>query len=375
MRGFGLTRASLTLTCLSRSTCRADDELASMLLMRNAARSIGIFLAILATPLALLAVTTPASSIGLAYVVGTTIVLVGMVTAPKRATRMKGIVRAGLGLLALTALFRLAVAGHGKTLTMIRGPAGTPLLDRLLPESDVATTSARAVVMVGVLPSNDTKGLVPTLRASYLQMEDEEGSTPSPVVRTLLGLQTKTTYDVIEAPAALPRATDAVLFLHGYGGNFTLQCWAIAKAAKLANATTFCPSTRLSGDWWQADGPAIVTDMIAKLRARGFDRIVLAGLSNGGIGASRLAASYKKDIVGLLLISGAAPDAGPSGVPTLVFQGSRDTMMPPSHVRSYADKTGATYVELDGTHFLLLEKLDEMTNAMGEWLLRRFTAR
>ncbi|MEO8801451.1 MAG: alpha/beta hydrolase [Polyangiaceae bacterium] len=346
-----------------------------MLLMRNAARSIGIFLAILATPLALLAVTTPVSNVGLAYVIGSAIVIVGMLTAPKRVSRMKGVVRAGLGLIALTVLFRLAFAGHGKTITMICGQGGTPLLDRLLPESDVATTSARAVIIAGVLPSNDTKSLVPTLRASFLRMDEEEGSTPSPIVRTMLKLQTKATYDVIEIPAALPHATDAVLFLHGYGGNFTLQCWAIAKASKLANATTFCPSTRLSGDWWQADGPAIVTDMLAKLRARGFERIVLAGLSNGGIGASRLTASYKKNIVGLLLVSGADPDAEPSGVPTIAFQGSRDGMMPPSHVRSYAEKTGATYVELDGTHFLLLEKLDEMTNAMGEWLLQRFTAR
>ena len=343
--------------------------------MRNAARSLGILLAIFAAPLALLSVTTPVSTTGLAYVFGTMIALAGMITAPRRATRMKGITRAGLGLIALTALFRVAFAGHGKSVTMTRGEGGTPILDRLLPESDVATTSARAVILTGMLPANDTKDLVPTLRASFAQMEDEEGSTPSPIVRTTLGLQTQAKYDVIEIPSALPHATDAVLFLHGYGGNFTLQCWAIAKAAKLANASTFCPSTRMNGDWWQGPGPAIVSEMIAKIEARGFDRIVLAGLSNGGVGASRLASSYKKDIVGLMLVSGADPTAKAAGVPTIAFEGARDGMMTPTYVRSYAEKTGATYVELDGTHFLLLEKLDETTRAMGEWLSQRFAPR
>ena len=50
-------------------------------------------------------------------------------------------------------------------------------------------------------------------------------------------------------------------------------------------------------------------------------------------------------------------------------------MMPPAVVKSYAENTGASYVELDGTHFLLLEKLDVMTAKMSAWLTQRFFGR
>lgn len=342
--------------------------------VRRAARSFGIVLAFVAAPLAVLSVTTPVSVVGFVYVIGTLTVIAGLITAPKRVTRMHGVTRAGLALLVLVMLFRVATAGSGKTLTMTRGDGSAPVLDRLLPEHDVAVTSARAVRFTGMLPASDTKNLVSTLEGSFEKMAQEEGSYPSPIVRTALGLQDAHGYDVIEVVSPLPHPDSAVLFLHGYGGNFSLQCWAVARAAKLANASTFCPSTRLWGDWWRGDGPAIVEDMLQRLRARGFTRIVLAGLSNGGLGASAIAPKlHDKEIVGLLLISGAMSGAPAARVPTIAFEGSRDSMMPPAVIRDYANGTGATYVELDGTHFLLLEKLDAMTEKMSAWLVKRFS--
>jgi hypothetical protein len=41
-------------------------------------------------------------------------------------------------------------------------------------------------------------------------------------------------------------------------------------------------------------------------------------------------------------------------------------------VRLYAERTGAAYVELDGTHFLLIEQPDTMTETMARWLVARF---
>lgn len=328
-------------------------------------------MALAAFPLSILSVTTPVSTIGFIYVVGTVIAIGGMMTAPSRTTDLRGMTRIGLAILVVASAIRITTAEHGATISMSRGDDDAPLLDRLLPEGDVATTSARAVILTGILPVNDTRNLVPTLRNSFARMDAEEGAYPSPIVRTSLGLQTKNGYDVIEIVSPSPQTHSAVLFLHGYGGNFTLQCWAVARASKIANATTFCPSTRLWGDWWRGDGPAIVDDMLQKLAARGFDRIVLAGLSNGGLGASALAPRFKSRIVGLLLISGAMSGAPAAGVPTIAFEGSRDGMMPPSVVKNYAENTGASYVELDGTHFLLLEKLDVMTPKMAAFLNAR----
>jgi pimeloyl-ACP methyl ester carboxylesterase len=189
-----------------------------------------------------------------------------------------------------------------------------------------------------------------------------------------LNRQTEGAFDTIEIPAPAPGSHAALLFLHGYGGNFTLQCWMIAQAARRVGAATFCPSTRLTGDWWSAPGTSIVLETMNRMRARGYDTIVLAGLSNGGVGASRLAPQLRGKIVGLLLVSGAASGASAAGVPTLAIEGARDTMMSPSVVRQYAQRTGAAYAELDGTHFLLIEQPEAMTKRMAVWLAPRFGA-
>jgi pimeloyl-ACP methyl ester carboxylesterase len=334
---------------------------------------VGALLALPAVPLALLAVTTPVSAIGLLYVLGALVTLAGLLTASARKTRRRGVTRVGLALFVTAMLVRIAIAGHGKTVTMTRGTSSSaPLLDRLLPEADIAVTSARAVIMTGMLPANDTKNLVPTLKGAFEKMNQAEGSTPSPIVLTTLSLQDANAFDTLEVAAPAPDARAAVLFLHGYGGNFTLQCWMIAQAARLAGAVTFCPSTRMAGDWWSATGQEIVRTMMDRIRDRGFDAVVLAGLSNGGVGASRLAPRLHDRLAGLLLVSGAAPDAAPAGVPTLVLEGSRDTMMSPGVVRQYAARGGAKYVELDGTHFVLIEQPDAMTDAMARWLSSRF---
>jgi predicted esterase len=340
--------------------------------MRRLASLLGALLLLPAFPLSILSVTTPVSTIGFLYVVSAVLIVSGMVSAPMRRTDWRGVTRVGLLLLVGVASFRVATASHGATISMSRGTANAPIVDRLLPERDVAVTSARAVILAGILPANDTKNLIATLKTTYRAMDASEGAYPSPIVMTTLQLQKKTGQDtlMIDAPNADSHA--AVLFLHGFGGNFTLQCWAVAQAARRAGAATFCPSTRLYGDWWRGDGPQITTDMLATLKAHGFDRIVLAGLSNGGVGASRIAPLLHGKIVGLLLISGASPDAAPSGVPTIAFEGANDTMMRPGIVQEYVENTGATYVELNGTHFLLIEHLDDMTAKMGTWLAKRF---
>jgi len=340
--------------------------------MRRLASIVGALLFVLAFPLSILSVTTPVSTIGFFYVVSAVLIVSGLTTARVRRTEWRGVTRVGLLLLVGVMSIRIATASRGATISMTRGGSGTPLLDRLLPERDVAVTSARAVILAGILPANDTKNLVATLKRTYAVMDASEHAYPSPIVMTSLQLQHRGAQDtlVIDAPSSDSHA--AVLFLHGFGGNFTLQCWAVAQAARRAGAATFCPSTRMAGDWWRGDGPQITKEMLDQIKAHGFDRIVLAGLSNGGLGASRIAPQLRGKIVGLLLISGASPEAAAAGVPTIAFEGASDTMMPPAVVRKYAENTDATYVEIAGTHFLLIEQLDEMTAKMASWLEKRF---
>ena len=110
-------------------------------------------------------------------------------------------------------------------------------------------------------------------------------------------------------------------------------------------------------------------DAIAALESEGMHHIVLAGLSNGGVGAARLAPKLRGTIDGLVLISGASPAASP-GVPVLVLQGARDAMMPASVAQSYATAHGGSYVELNGGHFALLLEREKAMAALGGWLTK-----
>jgi pimeloyl-ACP methyl ester carboxylesterase len=93
---------------------------------------------------------------------------------------------------------------------------------------------------------------------------------------------------------------------------------------------------------------------VRALRESGARRIVLVGLSNGGIGAAHIAAHRRGTFVGLVLVSGADTSAGGAGVPTLVLQGRRDTMFGASASRAYANATHARYVDLPSGHFAMM---------------------
>ena len=112
-------------------------------------------------------------------------------------------------------------------------------------------------------------------------------------------------------------------------------------------------------------------DRVLLLRARGKTRIYLAGLSNGGIGASRLAPRLADEkLAGLVLVSGAAADARASAVPTLVLQGRNDTQVSASVVHAYATRSNAKYVEYDAGHFVLLVDRAKVQPAITDWLTR-----
>jgi pimeloyl-ACP methyl ester carboxylesterase len=189
---------------------------------------------------------------------------------------------------------------------------------------------------------------------------------PSPVLPTYLGLERDGASDVL-AYDAIKEKRGALVFLHGFGGGFTLPCWQIADAVAQVGFVTRCPSLGPRAAWWTDDGAAIVRDTIRDLRAAGIDRIVLMGLSNGAVGAARLAPKLGGSIDGLVLVSGAARADAP-GVPVLVLQGARDAVMPPSIARDYASAHGAKYVALEGGHFALLLERERADKALTAWL-------
>ncbi|HEY1956647.1 MAG TPA: alpha/beta hydrolase [Polyangiaceae bacterium] len=316
-------------------------------------RALGVLLLLFLVPLALFVLSGPPSASGAAYVLAP-VVLASALVVPERLT--KRVALAGLALLILPAIWRIAFTKHGGDVRVV---------DRVIEERDLSVDASRVIARTHFMSDPDVPLLPDAMRSAYDDMEREQGSLPSPVVATYAGLERSGASDTIEFDHD---GSDAIVFLHGYAGNFTLSCWLFARAAARAGMATSCPSTSWRGDWWTTPSERIVRDTIASLRSRGKKRIFLAGLSNGGIGASRLAPRLRREIAGLVLVSGAAPDAAAPGVPTLVVQGRRDAQISASVAYAYAQRAGAEYDQLDDGHFALLVDRERAAHVIAEWL-------
>lgn len=240
--------------------------------------------------------------------------------------------------------------------------ASTPT-ERPSSEAPVAIGGTQLLVATGRIHDPDAPAVEEAMRAAYARMRADEDDAASPLrVRT-----PPLAPDLLVYEPTLP-GTTAVVFLHGYGGRFALPCWQVAHAVATLGVTTACPSIGTEGDWWTDAGQRVVRATVDALRAAGAQRVILVGLSNGGIGASRLAARMKGTFAGLALVSGADPAAASPGVPVLVVQGRRDAMSSAAGARMYAKRTGGRYVELDAGHFALLLRADDAERAIRDFV-------
>ncbi|MFO0669302.1 MAG: hypothetical protein U0235_06700 [Polyangiaceae bacterium] len=339
----------------------------STLARRSVAR---LALAVLVAPLAIFAVAVllaPWSSwSGRAYALAIVGVEVGLALRARRR-----IVRIAVGLGFVVVVLRLFVAASGETVSMRNGDGAGRLLTRVFDERDAAVWGAYLAFGTGHFRDPDVPDVPAALKRAYAELATREGDVPSPVVPTYLGLERPGASDVLSVAlpnGAAPRG--ALVFLHGFGGSFTLPCVHVAAAAAAAGFTTRCPSMGPRADWWSASGETIVRETLESLHAEGIDRVVLAGLSNGGAGVARLAPRLRGKLRGVILISGTAPADAP-GVPCLVLQGKRDAMMPASGARAYASAVHGRFVELDAGHFALLLRRETATVAITDFLSTR----
>ncbi len=309
----------------------------------------------------------------IAYLAGMGLLVAALTTLPvgrhgenKSRIHFRGMTRgAGVFLFAI-ACVRCCSAGAGETLHF---EPSARIVDRLVDERDIALSGTRVLVGAGMF-HDDADELPAKMRDAYKQMDAEQGDQPSPVVATYLGLQSPDDFDliVISPPKANP--TDAVIFLHGYGGNFSLPCWQVSRAVADLHVLTVCPSTRWIGDWGTTkNGEATLRKTVDALHARGVTKIVLAGLSNGGYGASLLAPKMRGSFAGVVLISGAVPSAAPTGVPTLLIHGREDSMAGFGNSTDYVAKhPGAKLVALDAGHFAMLVRAESTNRALHDFV-------
>ena len=212
---------------------------------------------------------------------------------------------------------------------------------------------------------------MPALQAAYAAMDEAGETTSSPFLSTYLGRQCPGSFDtLVGEPAGGGPARTAVVFLHGFAGNFAVQGWLVAQAAGKIGAVTVCPSVGWRGDWWTEDAQQTVRKTLDYLGARGVKRVYLAGYSNGAVGTCRLAPRLSSELAGLILISGADPHAADAGLPVLAVQGNADQRMPAALAIEAIQQAGkrGTYRDFDGDHLLLAKRAQEVQEALAAWL-------
>lgn len=347
-----------------------------------------VLVAVAAAPLGLLVAALGLASIALGRLdltvwgwlwsleaLGLGLALVTIASSRASLTRLR--VGSALGL-ALLVLARVAFfAGDERASILVLDRDGAVVsdarwVDRLFEERDASMVGSRLLAGLGLVPAREFPTLPGLLARSYARTEEDAPRLGTPVPATLLHLQRADAFDaIVVSPRGAPSEL-GVVFLHGYAGSFALQCLEVARVARDEGARTVCPATSFEGAWWQGDGEAITRASIAHLRAGGARRIVLVGLSNGGLGASRLARRLGHAIDGLVLLSGVSPGAPTPRVPTLVVQGDHDAMMRTAAVRGWArGHRRVHYVELSGTHFVLLEQRERIGEVLREAFARR----
>lgn len=261
--------------------------------------------------------------------------------------------------------FLAPAAANAQSLEAISLPDGDRVSAPADSEAEASFVAMSMPMILDRVPAAERPGLPERIAAAYQRMHDRLGPQPSVWATSVQGRAESS------SPPALIAAGDgdlAVVFLHGYGGNFTWPCALVAEAAAPVGATTICPSLDADAHWSGRDGLRVVRQAIALARSRGARRVVLAGLSNGGVGASRLARRLRRQVDGLVLLSGVARDAR-APQPTLLVHGDHDRMVATGAARAFARRHhDATLTLLDGGHFALADHPDEVVGHIAAWL-------
>ncbi len=177
-----------------------------------------------------------------------------------------------------------------------------------------------------------------------------------------------------------------ILFLHGAGGNFKAFIWNWKRLADARQLAVVAPSFGC-GSWYQRGGMEVIDvayEYCAHHPELDTNRIILAGLSNGGIGVSRGMCLHADRYCGLVYISPVLePDVVGSpvfvqacaGKPILVLHGDQDDRIPRKYVeeplKSLAGKVSVDAHYFPGEdHFLILSKRDEVLEQVGKWMAK-----
>jgi pimeloyl-ACP methyl ester carboxylesterase len=248
----------------------------------------------------------------------------------------------------------------------------------LTPYADSLMTRAKAERMKGLF------------LVAYREMQQDPefvavGSVMGHAYTDAFGLPFNDRHLFAYVPAHKPgQKLPVLLFLHGSCGNFKAYLWTWKRFADDHQIAIVAPTFGF-GNWHNPGGMAAIDwayDYCAKHSELDAGRIVLAGLSNGGLGVSRAVCRNSGRFRGLIYISAVLEGdvlASPAfmqackGKLVLVIHGDQDERIPVGYVKQHwAGLTGTAAVKTsyyaDEDHFLFLARRAEVFNDVFSWM-------
>lgn len=177
----------------------------------------------------------------------------------------------------------------------------------------------------------------------------------------------------------------AIVFLHGSLGNFKPYLWVWSQFAEEAGVVIIAPSFGF-GNWLQPGGTEAILAALLHAGdqiALDSERIYLAGISNGGLGVSKLGEVTPDIFRGLIFLSPVMPGdivvestflRAWQDRPVLIITGQADRRIPLTYVQQRTrqfeawgiDVTEIVYPKED--HFLFYSQPEEILDHVGEWM-------
>lgn len=272
-------------------------------------------------------------------------------------------------------------------------------LGAMLPEIDQIAAGYKLVPFVDKFFTREQARRLSGLTQSiYAELEADPdfhalGSVMPIAYDDLWGFSFEQGHAYLYVPPRLDRhkPAPALVFLHGSGGNFKAYTWLLSRVADELGMIVIAPSYGL-GNWEAKRTSKIINaalDDASQVIPIDRKQIHVAGLSNGGLGATQLAVSSSAGpFRSLIFFSPVFQDTmieAPTLIPKwrdkniLIITGQNDERVPSKYVTRAATilKNAGAKVEMStyegADHFLFFSHRERWTEELTTWLRKQIT--
>lgn len=266
-------------------------------------------------------------------------------------------------------------------------------LGNLLPEVDQLMMGFTIMPAFDSLLTNDQAANLKRLTAAvYAELDGDPdfhslGSVMPEAYAEILGLPFDRGHCYVYVPPQVDRslASPVLVFFHGSGGCFKAYLWILSKIADRSGCIVVAPSHGI-GNWQASESEASLQAALAsasRIAAIDSTRVHVAGLSNGGLAVSQLAAAEGSRFRSLVFLSPVFDVAqiGASSFgqqcrdrPVFVLTGEIDDRVPLSYVEENVTAMNRVGVRprlqavSKADHFLVFSHQALVVDALVSWL-------